>query len=408
MEIISAYQPQPHQSRFHASPARFKWFLGGVGSGKSLSGMHELLFLAEDNPKCDGLIGVPTYRMFQDVVMPLWRDWVPSQLYTFHKGEQSVLWHPTGRRFFVRSATEPDRASGLNIGFGWFDELALVFKSKFWEIAQARLRQPATRPCLVVTSTPNGMNWLARWFRSRRDVHITRCRTRDNAKLPDGFEAQLRSSYGEEMAAQYLDAMILDLMGLAWPLHAKMHGSLPLDEIKKRMTHRFGAVDWGHTNPAAVLVGGTDQDGRWYLAALWYKRGHTRDQIAKQAAKMAAEWKVEQWYIDHDPEGQAQMEKQGLPVMRAEKEVVSGLMHVRSLVPPRADGQPRIQVHESLKDWWREQEAYTFPEGEEEPVGQNGDHAMDATRYMIYTHSLTWAATGGIQAAGGGRSWDGY
>ena len=419
MEVVAPYIPQAHQVRFHSSPAKWKWFCGGLGSGKTLAGIHELLYLASDNPGCDGLIGCPTYPMFRDNIMPLWRHWVPSQLYTFNKADMVFTWHPTGRHFFVRSATEPDRASGLNIGFGWCDELALVYKPRFWQIVQARLRQPARRPAMVVTSTPNGMNWLARWFRGRRDAHITRCRTRDNLKLPEGFEEDLRASYGSELAAAYLDAIILDMMGLAWPLHTHLHGALTSDQMRPLMTHRFGWVDWGFTNPASVGVGGTDQEDRWYIAAHWYRRGQLRSQVAKQAAKFGKEWKVEQWYIDHDPEGQAEMEKLGLPVTLAEKDIVPGLMHVRALVPPSShDGKPRLHVATDLgpgddigsgqSAWWREQEGYTFPEGEEEPEGQNGDHAMDGTRYMIYTHDLQWAPMGGVQSSGSARKWNGY
>lgn len=415
MDIGGEYDPQPHQSRFHASPAKWKLFLGGVGSGKTLAGLHELLYLAQDNPNCDGVVGVPTYPMARDVHLPLWQDWVPRQCYTYNRSDQFFTWHPTGRRIFVRSSTEPDRASGLNVGFFWLDEGALISSERFWRILQARLRQPARRPCGFVTTTPNGMNWLARWFRSRPEAFVVRCKTSDNKRLDPDFEPGLRASYGEEYASQYLDAEILELQGLAWPVVHRLHCSLSREEMLRRMILRFGSVDWGHTNPAAVLGGGTDSDGRWYLSDLWYRRGCDRAAIADEAARMGAELGILQWYIDHDPEGQSQMERRGLSVVLAEKDVISGTQFVRGLIPPRIDGEPRIHVGAWLKDWHREQEAYAFPEGEEVPVGQNGDHAMDATRYLTYTHSLTWAEMGGYKGITEGRMqrdaghrWEGY
>lgn len=398
------YDPQPHQARFHASSALYKFFCGGVGSGKTLAGLHEFLYLAQDNPRCDGVIGVPTFPMFRDVHLPLWQDWIPRQCYTFNRSDQFFEWHPTGRRFFVRSATEPDRASGLNVGFAWLDEGGLIASQRFWHILLARLRQPAPRRCAYVTSTPpQGVNWLVRFFRTNPRAFVVRCRTKDNAHLPDDFESGLRATYGDELAALYLDALILELQGLAWPIVHRMHCRLSLDEMLARCTLRFGAVDWGHTNPAAVLVGGTDDDGRWYLFDLWYHRGRDRAEIAAEAAKRSEEFGVLQWYIDHDPEGQSQMERLGLPCTLAEKNVVSGVQHVRSLIPPRLDGEPRLYVGAWLKDWHREQEGYAFPEGEEEPVGAEGDHAMDATRYLTYTHSLTWASAAGYIGLQEGR-----
>lgn len=37
------YQPLPTQARFHASPAKFRAFVGGLGSGKTRAGCVEAL-----------------------------------------------------------------------------------------------------------------------------------------------------------------------------------------------------------------------------------------------------------------------------------------------------------------------------------------------------------------------------
>jgi hypothetical protein len=328
--------------------------------------------------------------MFRDVVLPLWQDWVPRHLYEFNRSDQFFFWKPTRRRIFVRSSTEPDRASGLNIGFFWLDEGALIRTDKFWKILLARLRQPASRPCGFVTTTPNGLDWLALWFaatqrRAPASVMLVRCRTADNAHLPDDFEAGLRAAYGEEYAAQMLDARIVQLFGLAWPIVPAIHCSMSIAEMRTRSALTFGAVDWGHTNPAAVLVGGLDREGRWYLRRLWYKRGQTREDIAKEAARIGAAEDVRAWFIDHDPEGEQQMKRAGLEVFLANKAVESGVMHVRSLLAVRGDREPHLFVAGELAEWHREQSSYIFPEGEEEPVGPNGDHAMDATRYLTFS-----------------------
>ena len=390
MRVQSAYTPQEHQARIHTSGSRYKLFLGGVGSGKSLTGLHEMVYAAQDNPLCDGLICAPTVPMFRDVIATAAADWLPPQCYTFKRSDQYIVWHPTGRRWFIRTATAPDRASGLNIGYGWFDEAALVRTDKLWKIMLARLRQKAQRPTMIVTTTPNGLNWLIKWFveqqtRDPASVMIVRCKTSDNHKLPDDFEAGLRAAYGEELAQQMLDAMVLSLMGLAWPIVPSIHCTLSVAEMRDRSVLTFGGVDWGHTAPAALIVGGLDAEGRWYLRRLWYKRGQTRAQIAEQAAKLTREENVEAWFIDHDPEGERAMKEHDLTVFLAEKTVESGVQHVRSLLPVRKDGQPHLYVARELADWHREQSAYSFPEDKEEPEGPNGDHAMDATRYMTFS-----------------------
>jgi hypothetical protein len=56
MDWTSPYVPKPHQARFHALPHDEALFLAGVGAGKTLTGVHEAVFLAQDNPDCDGAI----------------------------------------------------------------------------------------------------------------------------------------------------------------------------------------------------------------------------------------------------------------------------------------------------------------------------------------------------------------
>jgi phage terminase large subunit-like protein len=432
LRVESPYTPQAHQARFHGLVAKEKLFLAGVGAGKTVTGLHEFLFAATHNKECDGMIVSPTYPMFRDVIVPAFERWVHPSLYTYKRGDRIIIWHPTGKTIFIRSATEPGRISGPTVGHAWFDEAALVRRDTAWKILQARVRDPrAVRPTLVATTTPEGYNWLIRAFaQPGRDTAVLRARTADNRHLPDDFEPGLRAAYGDEYAAQYLDAEVLELSGLAWPIAPAIHSPSWLTEeyARAQCRHFFGAVDWGFKNPAALLVAGIDDDGRWYLIDSWYKRAHDRAQVARQAKIMQLKWNCRQWYIDHDPEGERHMRKPidrdpefgvtlpGLPVTLAEKQnVETGVAHVRTLVSVRHDGWPHLFIAPHLKEWFREQEAYTFPEDSEIPIGAHGDHLMDDTRYLTYTHSVTWAGEVSYLGTARGqigtrdqRDWEGY
>lgn len=405
-EIASGYRPQPHQVRFHASGALEKLFLAGVGAGKTLCGVHEAVYLANDNRYCDGAIIAPTYPMLRDVILPLWEAWIPKCLYTHRKGDQYLIWHPTGRKIFLRSGDKPGRLSGLNLAWAWLDEAAQLRTPEAWKVLQARIRDPkAERRCLFTTTTPLGLNWLIREFRKvgiKR--HIVRARTTDNAYLDEDFEAGLRASYGPEYAAQFLDALVLELAGAVWPYIPTIHTKLSHRDMLKRCVAFFGGVDWGFTNPACLLVAGVDSDGRWYLVDCWYMRGQDRDVIAHQAKIMNKRWNVIKWWSDHDPEGIGHMRSttseeceedlRACDVDPAIKSVEQGVQHTRSLFPVRSDGSPRIHVSPvpELDAWRREVDGYYFPEESEEPDAQFGDHAMDATRYLTYSHSETWGS----------------
>jgi len=405
VDWTSPYVPKPHQARFHALPHDEALFLAGVGAGKSLCGVHEAVFLATDNAECDGAIVSPTYRMLHDVILPLWEEWIPSQLYTHKKSDSLFIWHPTGRRIFLRSADAPGRLSGLNLGWAWLDEATQLLKPDAWNILRARIRDPrAKRRRLYTTTTPLGYNWLIREF--RRQGGVIRARTADNDSLPPDFEAGLRAKFGPEYAAQYLDALVLELQGLAWPIQHRVHCDWPLSWARERCHSFFGAVDWGHTAPAALLVGGVDWDGRWYLVDEWYRRGQLHEQIAEAAAELTRKWGVRRWWADGaEPEACKHLALAGLDWQPAEKSIVDGVQHFRSLVAVRRDGEPQVYVHSTLANWMRENDGYCFP-GEdhphpEVPIGANGDHLMDTSRYLTYSHSLLWS--GGLDYRGGYR-----
>lgn len=382
--ITSEYIPHDAQRRFHASTAKVKMLLGGVGVGKTLCGVHESVFALNDNPFCNHAICAVTYAMIRDVIVPEWQRWVPRELYTYKRGDQ-LFEMRSGQKVFLRSATEPDRARGLNLGSAWVDEIALCKDRRFWDIMRARIRDPrAKKPRIFATTTPAGYTWLIKEF--QRTGVVIRARTADNIYLPDDFEAGLRASLGPEMAAQELDARIVSMRGLAWPV-GKINFSVTAEEARKRCKVFFGGADFGFTNPAALIVGGIDHDGRMYLVEEWYKRGQTREAVAEAAAAMTAKWGIKCWFIDHDPEAQMHFAKKQLAVKLADKDVITGVNYTRSLLLPRADGQPRLYIAPHLKMWREEQQGYRYPDGKEIPIGDQGDHILDSTRYLCYSHT---------------------
>lgn len=403
MIVRSSYIPKPYQIRGHASTATEKLFLGGVGAGKTLFGLHETLFGMEDNPECDGLIVSPTYPMLRDVVLSTVEQWLHPALYTWKKSDNALIYHPTGKKIFCRSATDPGKISGLTVGTAWFDEAALVRSDRVWKIIQARVRDPrSVARRKIVTTTPEGFNWVIHHFRMPGDRFVVKAKTSENDSLPDDFEAGLRAAYGEEYAAQYLDAEVLELSGLVWPLVPRIHADFTKEWAKERIVKYFGAVDWGFRDPACLLVGGVDSDGRWYVVEEWYKRGQDRVDVAMKAKELNAKYNVQMWFSDVDPEGQRHMKKsdpktglRGCRVRMASKEpVVDGIHFVRSLFPVRKDGEPSIYVHKTLKNFHREIESYQVPQDDgrrhsnpEIPIGAKGDHAMDTLRYLVYSHS---------------------
>ena len=65
-QTIVRYDPLASQKAFHNSQARFKCFMGPVGSGKTQALCQEVLKSVHRNPGRIGLIGAPTFGVLKD------------------------------------------------------------------------------------------------------------------------------------------------------------------------------------------------------------------------------------------------------------------------------------------------------------------------------------------------------
>jgi hypothetical protein len=205
----------PEQLAFWNSTARFRAFVGGVGSGKSRAGAVEVL---RQPANSIGMVVAPTYKMLRqatleallDVGRPLIQS-VPSMPGWSEPASAIESWNKTehvmtlvnGTTIFVRSAEIPDNLRGPSIGWFWLDEGAMV-DAQVWAILIARLRRQPERGW--ITTTPKGFNWLYHEFVERQDPDyvVIRSHTRDNPFTSESYKRSLESSYDASLAKQEL------------------------------------------------------------------------------------------------------------------------------------------------------------------------------------------------------------
>jgi phage terminase large subunit len=190
-----------------------------------------------------------------------------------------------------------------------------------------------------------------------------------------------------------------------------------VDEVKHTAAwQRWGAVDFGFTNPFCYQDWWEDPDGRLYLnhevyftrrlvedhaetirKILFYPSGQPRGQVPRAI------------YADHDAEDRATLERKlGLSTTPAHKSVSDGIQAVQSRLKVQPDGLPRLFIRRgALVERDPELEAASLPMGaaeeiagyvwavkpgnkgglKEEPVKEH-DHAMDALRYVVAARDL--------------------
>lgn len=145
----------------------------------------------------------------------------------------------------------------------------------------------------------------------------------------------------------------------------------------------LAGIDFGFTNPCAVIHIYRDGDNRFYVTDEWYKTGRTEVQIAEYVAGC----KFNKVYPDPEsPSAIETLNQKGVSVtevIKGKDSVPSGINKVRELFK-----QNRLFIHKSCVNLISELETYSYPEKKdlhaepENPIKEN-DHALDALRYAI-------------------------
>ncbi|MCA1600522.1 MAG: phage terminase large subunit, partial [Acidobacteria bacterium] len=149
----------PPQSRFWTSSAPFRLFVGGAGSGKTRAAVLEILRMPAGST---GMVVAPTFRMLHDSTLATFLELTRAGgvLRQFNKTDMTAELVNNTRVLF-RSADEPDRLRGVNLGWFVLDEGALCTQET-WLILLARLRESPGRAW--VCTTPRGFDWLYETF----------------------------------------------------------------------------------------------------------------------------------------------------------------------------------------------------------------------------------------------------
>lgn len=220
-------------------------FIGGRGAGKTHVGAQKAGQLAWLNRGLNGLVLAPTYPMLRDAAKAAFLKACTDKGLTFRhlKTENAVVLFGDTKVYF-RSMDDPDKIRGLNIAWAWPDEPGQLQTRAAYDIINGCIRgESIPEPAIVITTTPDGLNWLHDLLVVDAEVNrarLYRARTRDNPILGD-FDSRLRGSYDPKFAAQELDAEFLNIFaGQAYwnfspienvfePSDLEVNPNLPLD-----------------------------------------------------------------------------------------------------------------------------------------------------------------------------------
>lgn len=394
-------------------------YIGGIGSGKSLIGCITVLSQALLYPG-DYLIARQYYPELKITTLKTFLEITPKELILEYRAADGIVRiKSTGgvSNIIFRQLEEPDKLRSLNLSGAYIDEASQCSEAAFM-LLQGRLRGAGLRK-LLVTSNPNGHDYLYRWFykqdffkteESKKSYKLIKAPSTENKHLPEGYLQSMFETWSNDRIRREIHGDFDSFEGQVYSeFRADVHVVQPF-VIPDEWT-RVAGMDHGYRNPTAFLWGAVDYDGNVFIYREFYKSEWLIEEICNGKGNEPGIVQLNKGekldYIKIDPSTRARRGQSGksdydtyvenLPdnmyLQLANNDVTSGIDRVKSFlkVNPRTN-KPKLYIFNNCHHLIDEIAQYRYAQApshlqgrtaeKEAPVKLN-DHLCDSMRYMI-------------------------
>ena len=411
------------QREFVEAETRETYYFGGVGSGKTTGGVMRLgRHIYEWNPGETLAIVTPTVTMLRNVIIPELQKW---GLYheDWHTSTENRIDYPNGTTVILESAAnlkKVERLRGLSIAGAWLDEISQHFAETYY-VLDDRLRTGDYRN-LWGTGTPKGMNWAyeqtvesvregphEEWsveggtaIQNDNTTTVYGVSTDANEATPEDYKESRKRQHTGQSLRQEVFGQFVQFEGLVYPwfstddaVEAEI-GYTSTPDDAGHVVHDvpdipvesvFYGVDWGfYPHPAAIIAFAKLRNGEIYALEEHVETRNTPEDLAdviigtKTEKGMYDRYGQGPVYCDpSEPSNIEDFQRRGIQAQKADNSVDPGIGYVTSI-------RDKLRVYHTCQTLINELNQYRYKDGGDEPVKKN-DHASDATRYALFTHS---------------------
>ena len=343
-------------------------------------------------PGCNVLIMAPNYNLSQ-ISFDLQRSLIDHFSLEVERDNAKDRVIELSNKSTIRmgSVNQVDSAVGRSYDLIIFDEAALADGENAFNVAlRPTLDKPNARAIFI--STPRGKNnWFSRfWARGFSDEYpqwaSIRATWKDNPRENSENIAEARKTMSAaEFSQEYLaDFNVFE--GQVWKFDAAACVS-NLEELNVERMDIIAGLDWGFKDPTALCILAYDWDTqKYYVIDEYLQAERTTEQHAEAINEMIARWNPDFIFIDSAAQ-QVRFDLAqnfGIATTNAEKDVLSGIGHVASIVENN-----NLIVSGNCKHTLVALDAYQWDENpnllKEKPKHNYASHMADALRYALYS-----------------------
>ena len=367
MDLQLNYLPLPMQRKFHESKARFRGYIGGFGSGKTLCGCMEAIILSLEYPGNLGVIARKTYPELRDTTMRTFFDVCPPEIITsFNKAEHHLKF-VNGSEILFRSLDDPEKIK-MELGFAYIDEASEVDHESFLMFT-GRIRKPnVARRCVFITSNPTTTeHWIYRSFVKHdiledfSDYELIQASTLENVHLPKDYIDNLLANYPPAWIDRYVKGKF-GYVGTGDRIYPGFSEELHVRDIKFiKNKPLIRGWDFGFIHPAVVFTQ-IDSDDRLLVHAEMQGSRILLDRFADQVCAFTRVTFGEEARIEDycDPAGNQtndKSEETSIQILKIKgincdfkgSSIKDGLTILRFKMDRNTGGKPDFLVHPRCK-----------------------------------------------------------
>jgi PBSX family phage terminase large subunit len=384
----------PAQSLIAKDKHRFRVINAGRRFGKSTLVSWEMLAIAVNNENARVPYYAPTRDDARDIMWGMLKKVCEPVIIDVNEGRLEITIQNKfgGKSYMLLYGWEAVQERGKGVGVRnnhiFLDEVSKY--KNFWVGWHEILRPTLTdlEGGATFISTPNGFNHFYDLYgmelkdEDYKSFHFT---SYDNPFLPIKELDKAKLELPEDRFHQEYMADFRKQEGLVYKeFNRDRH---VIEVLPETVVEYIAGIDFGFTNPTAVIHIKKDRDNNYFVTEEWYKTGRTEEQIGGYVKSC----KFNKVYPDPEsPSAIDVLNSKGVLVMEVVKNkdsIQNGINRVRTLLKTG-----KLYIHKSCVNLIAEFETYAYPEKRpgmneyENPIKEH-DHALDALRYALSSHT---------------------
>lgn len=377
---------------FGDSTARINIWEGAVRSGKTYVSLWRYIRELAEGPDGEYCIIARTYDSFKRNILPLLTSMIGSDAKYYGGRREMNIWGKTVHVVGADDERAEYKIRGPTFSGAYVDEITIIPESVF-KMLISRCAMKGAK--IFGTTNPDSpYHWLKRdYLTDNPDVKSWQFTLYDNPELTASEREYLCRQYKGIWYQRFIEGRWVQAQGAIYDFFdAKLH---VIDFAPGQAEYYLLGVDYGTVNPCSFVLVGVNRSkfpNVWVEDVYYYdskvsQRQKTDTEYAADLVKFIGGYGVRAVYVDPSAASfKLELARSGVQnLYDAENEVIDGIRMVSKYL-----NNGTLKICRKCDALIKEIQSYVWDPkcaklGEDKPL-KECDHAVDALRYIIFSH----------------------